>query len=182
MALLETLQAQIRQGIANLWESKLAAKYAALDRREQKIVTLAAILLPVVIVVFGVLLPALDKNKALNIDVATQSVKLREANQLADQLVAHPSANRQAAGSNGGLLSKVDQIARDTKVRTFMTRLRPQQIMGGKSSVQVQMKDAPYADVAAFISALETSGSSISNLRIQAVGEGIVQVQVVIDG
>lgn len=182
MALFETLHAQIRQGIANLWESKLAAKYEALDRREQNIVMLLLIFLLVMFVLFGVFLPTLDKNKALNIDVATQSIKLREANQLADQLVAHPSANGQATGSNGGLLSKVDQIARDTKVRTFMTRLRPQQIMGGKSSVQVQMKDAPYANVAAFISALETSGSSISNLRIQAVGEGIVEVQVVING
>jgi len=60
--------------------------------------------------------------------------------------------------------------------------LRPQQIMGGASTIQVQMKDVPYASVVAFISALEKANLSITNLKLQSASTGLVQAQVVIGG
>ncbi|OIP99004.1 MAG: hypothetical protein AUK35_08495 [Zetaproteobacteria bacterium CG2_30_46_52] len=182
MSILNTITEQIRQQGLTFWENNVEPKYQALEQREQRIVLIAAIVLPIILFVFGLVMPILDKNKALQADITSYAAKLSEAQQLASTLAANPGQAESNSGSNSNLLSQVDKLARSTNVRTFMTRLRPQQIMGGASTIQVQMKDVPYASVVAFISALEKANLSITNLKLQSASTGLVQAQVVIGG
>ena len=70
--------------LETLWAEKVAPHYDALGESEQRTVKIAAVILPLVIFVFGIVLPILDTNKALHDDVATLSKQVAEANQLAD--------------------------------------------------------------------------------------------------
>jgi type II secretory pathway component PulM len=172
---------KLQQKLWQLWESKLAPRYDALDEREQKTVRLAAVALPTILFVFGIALPILDKNTALKEDVFSLSTQVQEAQYLADTLAKNPIQNN-ATGESDNLLTHVDKIARQTGVRTFMTRLRPQQVMGGKQRLQTQIKDVPYQNLTSFLSTLEKSELTISQLKIQAASVGHVHVQAVIGG
>jgi len=172
--------AELQNKVFNLWDTKVSPHYQALDEREQKVVRIAAIALPLIIFVFGILLPTLDKNAALRANIATLAVQVHEANQLADSLAANPQVAQ--AGNESNLLGTVDKLARQTGVRSFMTRLRPQQVMGGEQRLQTQIKDAPYAKVADFLATLERSGLPVDQLKIQASSEGLVHMQAVIGG
>jgi len=101
-----------------------------------------------------------------------------EANRLADVLELAPKQS--SADPQGNTLTQVDKIARQTGIRAFITKLRPQQIMGGGSRLQTQLKEAPYAEVVLFLSALEKENLPISQLKIQAASIGHVNLQAVI--
>ncbi len=161
----------------DIWQQSFAPKYNALQDSEQRIVRIAAIFIPLIIFVFGIVLPILDKNTALQHEVATLAEKAQEANALADSLAKQPQQTKML---NGNILSQVDNIARQTHVRQFMTRLRPQPLANGKQKLQTQIKDAPYKDIASFIVALEKAGLSLSQVKIQKVKPGFVHMQAVI--
>lgn len=163
--------------INTLWQGSFAPRYDALAESEQRIIKVAAIALPTIIFIFGIVLPILDKSAALQQDISNLSAQVFEANKLANQLEKQP---KQAGSKNTSLLSQVDSLARQSGVRKFMTRLRPQPVIGGKQQLQTQIKNAPYKDIAVFISKLETSGLNITRLKIQAVTAGIVNVQATI--
>ncbi len=165
---------QAQGKLASLWQSSLAPRYHALNDSEQRIVRIAAIIIPIIIFVFGMVLPMMDKNTALKKEVADLSAQVVEANQLADALAKKP---KQQGLLNGNILSTVDSIARQTGVRSFMTRLRPRQVPGSKKSLQAQIKDAPYKKVVAFINALEKARLSLDQVKIQASKPGIVHMQ-----
>ena len=161
----------------NLWQQNFAPRYDALAESEQRIIKIAAIVLPMIIFIFGIVLPIADKNAALEQDVSSLSKQVFEANQLADQLEKQP---QQQAGNNTNLLSQVDSLARQSGVRKFMTRLRPQPVISSKQQLQTQIKEAPYKQVVSFISKLENSGLNITRIKIQAVSTGIVNVRATI--
>lgn len=163
--------------LSGIWQQTFAPRYDALAESEQRIIKIAAILLPLIIFTFGIVLPIADKNSALKQDVSSLSAQVLEANQLADQLEKQP---KQQAGKNTNLLSQVDSLARQSGVRTFMTRLRPQPVISGKQQLQTQIKNAPYKKIVAFISKLEKSGLNITRIKIQAASAGIVNVQATI--
>ncbi len=177
---LQTQWTELQQKIFQLWNSKLEPRYQALDEREQRMVRIAAITLPLIIFVFGILLPVADRNAQLRLEVKVFSMQAQEANQLADMLARTPQLSADAG--KGSALTRVDKIARQTDVRSFMTKLRPQQVMGGTPRLQTQIKDAPYSKVVDFLSALEKSNLSISQLKIQAASVGHVHLQAVISG
>lgn len=160
-----------------IWQQRFAPRYDALAESEQRIIKIAAIVLPIIIFIFGIVLPVADKNTALKNDVQKLSAQVAEANQLADVLVKKP---KQQGANNSNLLSHVDNLARQSGVRQFMTRLRPQPVIGGKQQLQTQIKNAPYKSIAAFIAKLESSGLNVSRIKIQAVSAGIVNVQATI--
>ena len=169
---------QAQDKIAELWQKSLAPRYEALNDSERRIVRIAAIAIPLIVFVFGIVLPVLDKNTALQHELQQTAKQVQEADMLADILAKQPKS--QAGKSNKNILSQVDSIARQTHVRTFMTRLRPQPSMNGKQQLQTQNKNAPYKDVAAFIAALEKAGFTMSSLKIQAVNPGYVHMQATI--
>ena len=163
--------------IESIWQQTFAPKYNALDDSEQRIVRIAAVLIPLILFVFGIVLPIMDKNTVLQHEISLLSKKVAEANQLADKITTKPKNTK---AGNGSILSQVDALARQTQVRNFMTRLRPQPLSNGKQKLQTQIKDAPYKDIAAFIVALEQAGLSLSQVKIQKTKPGFVHMQAVI--
>jgi len=180
MSSLQQPWAELQQKANQAWEKKLAPRYHALNESEQRIIRLAAITLPIIILVFGILLPVSDKNAQLHDEVATLSSQALEATRLANQLASNPQAGNQAA--QGSLLSQVDKLARQTGVRTFTTKLRPQQIMGKKERLQMQIKDVPYSKIVTFLVALEKNHLPIHQIKIQSTSKGYVHINAVIGG
>ncbi|WP_038250875.1 type II secretion system protein GspM [Ghiorsea bivora] len=165
----------LRLKLETLWDEKLAPRYDALGESEQRTVKIAAVMLPLIIFIFGIVLPILDTNKALHHDIAILSQQVAEANQLADILARKPK--QQGSTNNNNILSDVDKLARQTGVRSYMTRLRPQQVMGAGQRLQTQIKNVPYQKLTRFLTTLENNGYNLTKLKIQAAGIGIVHMQ-----
>jgi len=168
---------QLQHKTSELWQTHFAPRYHALNDSEQRIVRIAAIFVPIIIFVFGVVFPISDTNTRLKNDINAVALKVAEANQLADALVTQPKTEGQV---NGNILSVVDNLARQTGVRSFMTRLRPQPLSQGKQQLQSQIKDAPYQNVVEFIFILEQKGLSLSQVKIQTTKPGFVHMQAMI--
>jgi len=171
------IMSQLQDKLAELWQKHLAPRYQALNESEQRIVRIAAIIIPVIVFIFGIILPISDNHTRLSSDIKAVTSKVAEANQLADMLATQPKSEGQIKGN---LLSAVDGLARQTGVRSFMTRLRPQPLSQGKQQLQSQIKDAPYPSVVAFIAKLEQKGLSLSQLKIQGTKPGYVHMQAMI--
>jgi type II secretory pathway component PulM len=165
----------LRLKLETMWAEKVAPHYDALGESEQRTVKIAAVILPLVIFIFGIVLPILDANKSLHGDVATLSKQVAEANLLADTLASQPK--QQGSTNTNNILSDIDKLARQTGVRSYMTRLRPQQIMGAGQRLQTQIKNVPYQKLTHFLSILEKNGYNFTKLKIQAAGVGIVHMQ-----
>jgi len=165
----------IRLKLESAWVEKIAPRYDALQESEQRTVKIAIIVLPLVLIIFGIALPILDANKALHHDITQLSTQVAEANHLADILESKPDT--QININNNNILSNVDKLARQAGVRAYMTRLRPQQIMGGGQRVQTQIKNVPYQKLTRFLTTLEKSGYNLTRLKIQASGTGLVHMQ-----
>ncbi len=167
----------LKRNIDQIWQQTFAKKYEALSDAEQRTVRMAALVIPLMLFVFGIVLPVMDKNAALQQEVQSLAQKAQEAKMLADTLIAQ---SKHKVSANTSILSQVDSIARQTYVRQFMTRLRPQPLANGKQQLQTQIKDAPYKDIASFIVALEQAGLSLRQVKIQRKKPGVVLMQAVI--
>ncbi|MDQ6989758.1 MAG: type II secretion system protein GspM [Mariprofundaceae bacterium] len=172
--------AALSDKVTLLWEDKAAPHYHALQASEQRIIKLAAVLLPLMILIFGVFLPAADQHQRWLQDVSKISADLESAQALASQIASNPAAGKNAASNSNQMLTEVDKLARETGVRSFMTRLRPQQVMGAAGRLQVQIKAVPYTKLVAFLAALAQHQLPIQSMKIQVAGEGVVHVQAVL--
>ncbi len=150
-------------------------RYALLQPREQRIALVAAILLPLIIMVFGFWLPLRDRIQSLEAGMPEFTAQLAEAQQLA----ARAEKNGGATVAHGDLLSIVEQQARATKVRRFITRIKPMPGTGNQR-VLVQLRKARYADVVNFFVQMAGQGVTGSRVKLTAVGQrnGLVDVNV----
>ena len=169
---------ELKEKAVQIWESTLAPRYNALEESEQRILRIAAIALPLILFVFGLLLPVADNNKALRVGLASIASQAAQADHLADILAANPAGNN--ADTQGTPLTRVDKIARQTDIHSFMTKLRPQPGIGNDVGLQIQLKEAPYPKVTTFISTLERSGLAVTQLRMYEASNGHVHLQAVI--
>ena len=161
-----------------LFEQQLQPHYQALAPREQKLVAGLALFLITAVPLFGLILPLNDSHKAVAESAQLLQSQAIEAGRLADQV-----QSRGSVATSGNVMSDVDRIARSSKVRKFMTRIKPQQGVGGSSGLLIQMKSAPYRDVIGFISAVGNQGLAFTRIRIQkADSPGYVHLQAVIAG
>ena len=150
--------------------------YQSLAERERRIVLFTAVVLPMVLLVFAVILPLNDahQNKQLTLHALQQQVI--EAEGLAARLQGQGGVQ-----THGSVMSVVDQVARATHVRQFMTRLRPQ--IGGNDGQRllIQMRDAPYDKTMLFFRTLPEKGLSLIQVKLQqAEHKGYIHVQAVI--
>jgi len=153
----------------------IAGRYAALQTREQRIVIGAAILLPLMIVVFGFWLPMRDRVRQLQSSMPEFAGQLAEAEQLAAQV----TENTGAKATPGDVLSVVEQQARASGVRRFITRIKP--LPGtGNQRVLVQLRKASYADVVQFFAKMAEQGIVTKRVKLSDAGNhhGIVDVDV----
>jgi type II secretory pathway component PulM len=173
-----TLFQQLFGQAEQMFEQQLLPRYQALVPREQKLVAGLAVFLAVALPLFGLLLPLYDSHKAVAESVRVLQSQAVEAGKLADKI-----QGRGHVTASGNVMSEVNRIARSSKVRKFMTRIKPQLGVGGNRGLLVQMKSAPYRDVIGFISAVGNQGLAFTKIRIQkADSPGHVHLKALIAG
>jgi len=169
---------------AQLWfEEQLLPHYQKLEIREQRLVLAAGVLLPLMLIMFGLMLPLNDRQESLRSELSLIQAQATEAERLALFLTEHSAESKGNNGAaSGNLLSRVERLARQTKVRGFMTRIKPQpSLQGDKQSLMVKIKNVPYDKVLGFIHALASQNVGLSSLKIQAAtSAGLVHVNAVI--
>jgi len=165
------------------FEDTVLPRYQQLESREQRMVLIAMVLLPLMLIVFGWLLPLQDRQKVLHAELTQLEKQAIEAEKLALYLNQHASEQKGGAASNENLLTVVDRLARQTQVRNFMTRIKPNTSPDGHEQLMVRMKDAPYDATLRFIHTLAGHHLDLDTLKLQAAGSpGHIHVRVVISG
>ena len=149
--------------LSRLWQEQLAPRYQQLAPREQLIIKLAAVLLPLMVLVFGLYLPVQDRLHALNRQVAKLHSDVLEAQALADRL--KQGGGRPAGQENA--LAVVERIAGSTGVRQSITRIKPQPSMGGGQSLMVHFATVPYQDAVRFIGELDANGLTVTRAKMR---------------
>lgn len=164
------------------FEAQLLPRYQQLEEREQRVVLTAVLLLPLMIIVFGLILPLQEKQDALRSEVAALQIQAAEAERLALYLTEHAAELNASGGASESLLSTVERLARQTKVREFMTRIKPQpSLNSGEKQLMVSIKDAPYDAILRFIHALASHNIGLNSLKFQATDSpGRIHVSAVI--
>lgn len=168
----------IRLRAGGLLEAELLPRFQALAPREQKMVLTAAIVVPLMILIFGLLLPLHDARKLQEDHVSLLAGQVDEAKQLAAMITA--GVGKRFSGS---LLSTVDRSAAERGVKKFMTHIRPQPEVDGSQQITLQLKDAPYQSVISFLLNLEQQGMAVEAVQIRAAKvSGTVHLQATIKG
>jgi type II secretory pathway component PulM len=178
---------QIRDALNRIREAvqaRLAPRYQQLAIREQRLVLTAAVLLPGIILIFGVLLPMQDRRMALKNELSALRLQVEEAERISGQLAANAARGRTGDQKPVNLMSAVEGLARQSKVRKFMTRIRPQNSLAkNKQQLMLQLKNAPYKASIEFAHALALQQLGLESMKIQAgKSPGLVHVQAVISG
>jgi len=165
------------------FEQELLPRYQQLDNREQRLVLTAAALLPVIIMVFGLMLPLKDRQNALQKDLVAAQAQAVEAERMAQYLLEH-AAERQTGGASENMMTIVERIARQTNVRSFMTRIKPQiSPDGGESRLMISMRNVPYDAILRFIHAIAKRNLGLNSLKFRAADTpGHIHVSAVLVG
>ncbi|RLL50171.1 hypothetical protein D8Y20_12100 [Mariprofundus sp. EBB-1] len=172
-----------KRAITQRFEEQLLPRYQQLENREQKLVLIATIALPLIIIVFGVMIPLHDRQLTLQKELSIATNQAAKANQLASYLTAH-ATDLKANNNTESLLSLVDQLARQTNIRTFMTRIKPlTSLNGGSQKLMLSIKNVPYDSMLRFIHALAKRDLGLKQLKFQTAGKpGYVHVQAIVTG
>lgn len=137
------------------------------------------LILPLILLVFGLVLPVQDRLQQLQQQVALGAVQAAQAQNMARVLQA-----RATGGEEGeSLLARVELQARTSKVRVYMTRIRPEPSFGeGAERLRVTLKDVPYASLLEFIRDLAEKGLVLAEVKMQTARPGVLNVQAVVQG
>ncbi|MBL4775250.1 MAG: type II secretion system protein M [Mariprofundus sp.] len=173
----------LKRSLQLSFETHLLPRYQQLESREQKIVLAAALLLPLIIILFGLILPLQDSQQALQKELSLMQNKAIEADKLASYLTQH-AAKLNANSNTENLLTIVERLARQSKVRRFITRIKPQSSPGpSQQRLLLRIKDAPYETVLKFIHALAKRNLGLKSMKIQAAKTpGFVHASAIITG
>lgn len=171
----------VTQGQAGSWREPWLLRYRGLQLRERRLILTAAVLLPLMILVFGIALPLQDRQKALQAELSSLQQQAAEAEQLAERLMA-VDTKQQNGGKPVNLMTAVEGLARQGKVREYMTRIRPQASTDSQSqSLMLQLKNVPYKAAISFVDAIAREHLGLSSIKIQAgKSTGLVHLQAVI--
>ncbi len=164
------------------FDEQIIARYRQLELREQRLLLFAAVALPLLFVVFGLLLPMQDRHRALQAGLQQAQAAAAEAERLADYLKEHAGqAGKPDAGGN--LLTRVERIARQSGVRRYMTRIKSNQSPDGREQLMIRMKDAPFDATLRFTHALAVQKLALDALTLRSAdAPGRVSVRAVISG
>ena len=150
-------------------------RYASLQPREQRVLLVAAVLLPLLVFVFGVWLPLRDRVRALEASLPHDSARLLEVQMLAVEAGKHSGKSP----ARGDLPSMVERQSRAAGIRTFITRIKPRPAASGVQRVAVQLRKAPYAGVVRFLSGMAALGVSVPRVKLADVARnGLVDADV----
>jgi len=164
-------------------EAQLLPRYQQLENREQRIVLVAGVLLPLIFIVFGLLLPLQDRQQTLRAELVRIQTQANEAATLALYLNKHAAERKGTGTASENLLTVVERMARQTQVRRFMTRIKPNTSPDGHEQLLVRMKNAPYDATLRFIHALASHQLGLNTLKLQAAqAPGHIHVRAIITG
>ncbi|MDX8392795.1 MAG: type II secretion system protein GspM [Mariprofundaceae bacterium] len=172
---MRAMQALLSKPLVARVQGEVRDRYSALQAREQRMVLIAAILLPLLVIVFGFWLPLRDRIQMLETSIPGLETQLVEAQRLATRA----GENKGEAMARGDLLSVVEQQARASNVRRFITRIKPMPGTG-EQRVLVQLRKASYADVVQFLAKMAGQGVNSSRVKLTDVEKrnGLVDVDV----
>ena len=173
---------QQAHGQAQSWlQSRILPRYQQLEMREQRVLLAAAVILPMAILIFGILLPMQDKQAALQAELAGLQQQAETAEALAIQL-AESETTEKKTGEQAPLLATVERLARLSKAREYMTRIRPQPSVSGTGQrLMLQLKNVPFEANVRFVDALAREHLDLNSMKIQAgTSAGLVHVQAMI--
>jgi len=185
--MITVLRQRVAVAIDPLWgpmrswiQSELLPRYQQLERREQLLLLVTAVLLPLMLLIFLVILPMQDRQTELRQSVAALKLQAVEAEQLAQRLLASGGGAKGVAPVN--VLASVEQIARQNRVRRYMTRIRPQNSPGSKGQrLMIQLKNVPYQDLVRFVDALARAKLHINSMKVRrGASTGLTHVEAVI--
>jgi type II secretory pathway component PulM len=166
--------ARVRERIDGI-KARLLPRYQRLQPREQRLLQVAAWLVPALVLVFGLILPLHDRVVRLRSDIGALAAQAGVANALADQLRLH--GTRAPAAANP--MSGIETAAQQTKVRGFITRIKPDlSPADGKQRLIVNLKAAPYADLVHFLGRLRAQGMRVARAKLYAIDQpGLVDAE-----
>jgi len=156
--------AQFRQTIRDRWQEDILPRYQRLSPREQRLLIFTTITLPFLLFVFGVWLPVSDNIHALERAMPALQGQLREAQTLANRLQqgGHKSAGKRNA------LAVVEQAAKASGVRQYITRIKPQPGLGGGQRLLIRIHQAPYPNLVKFMGLLAKDGVALGRAKLLA--------------
>ncbi|OIO69518.1 MAG: hypothetical protein AUJ58_05615 [Zetaproteobacteria bacterium CG1_02_55_237] len=158
----------------DLWRQHVLPWYQHLQQREQRLVLGTSVILPLLIVVFGMWLPLRDEAMQISSTMPELQAQLLEAQLLADKV----AKGGVKSAAQGDLLTVVDTAARGSNIRQFITRIKPQLGVSGQS-VLVQLRKAPYADTVRFFTQMANQGVSTERAKLSDVeANGLVDVDI----
>lgn len=170
----------------SLWKhvrEELLPRYRRLSPREQRLLIFTAIALPVLLFIFGVWLPVTDRIHALRDAMPALQDQLREAQTLADSLQqAGKQGGRKTSGKQNAL-TQVEQAAKGSGVRQYITRIKPQPGMSGGQRLLIRMHQAPYPNLVKFLFRLAKDGLTLGRAKILASDKpGLLDVELLVIG
>jgi len=145
-----------------LIEQRWLPYYQGLAEREQRLLQVSEVVLPMLILVFAIVLPIHDAWQSKQSVAQKLHVQVQEAESLALRLQSQGNQPQQ-----GNLMTQVDQLARQAQVRTFMTRIRPQPAGDREQRLLLQMQDAPYQKVVDFFAMMAKNGIGLEQVKLQ---------------
>jgi len=170
---------QLKQSV----QVHLMPRYQQLERSEQKILLFAAIVLPLMIMIFGIMLPLQDKQHTLQQALHIAQSQAAEAKQLARYLNTHAKATT-SKDNTESLLTTVERLARQSQVRSFISRIKPQTSPNAtQQHLMLRLKHVPYTAALRFIHALAEQQLNLKTMKIQSTSAvGIVNLYAIISG
>ena len=158
---------------------EITSRYQSVSIREQRLIVATAVILPVSLFIFGLWLPIKDELKALQLEAQQLEIQVQEAGILADAVLQKADAS--AGGKS--LINVVESAASQSKVRSYINRIKPQSGIEGRSRLLVSMRKAPFNDFTYFMSRLADQNTALNMLKLRpATAPGLVDVELLILG
>ncbi len=145
-----------------LWAQRALPWWRGLQARERLVLMVAAVVLPLAMLVFGVMLPLQEHNARLHAELAAALNDAAEAERLAALIVGQGGARQRV-----DLLAEAERLARQAKLREAMSRIRPQPAADGGQRLLIEFRDAPWPALVRFARLLADAGIGVDVLRVQ---------------
>jgi type II secretory pathway component PulM len=153
-------------------ESKLIPWYQKLPERERYLLLIAAVVLPVLLFVFGLWLPMKD-----NIQENREVIPGLEQQYLEVQVLANKLKRGGRRKNTQDLLTTIEQSAQTSHVRSFIVRLKPQPEQEGKKRLQIRLQAVPYQSLIYFLYKLAQAGVGLERAKMLATAKpGMIDV------
>jgi len=139
----------------------MTSHFRQASTRERQLVIATTIILPVVLLVFGLWLPLKDKQGVLRVQVRQLESQLYEANALADM------ALKRGFGEHRSLVRVVDNAAQQAGIRSHIIRIRPQPGMDGQQPrLLVSIRHAPFSLLVRFLTGLASQHAYVGAFKL----------------